>query len=166
MRNARQQMAKRKNPTKQEQKRIPEISLTLPDRFYIENHGNLSVEEIARDLDKPIEVVQAYCQELVAKNPGKKIFRGFELMNRPKGKNKQKLGVVSMTEAASMVGDDAHKKYVTLEAINRALMEGNNELAKELKDRYDEQQRANKLAIRSKYKDMIHYIQSPDDEDF
>ena len=145
-------MAKKKVPSK----RLEEETLSLSDRFYIENHGELSVEKIADDLGKPVELVTDYCKQWVQKNSSMK-SRTKKAMHRPAK------GTLAMTEAASMMSDEAHKQYVSLEAINRAVVEGDYELANELKKRYEDQQRANKDIIKNKYRDMIHYIEGPDE---
>lgn len=145
--------AKPRNP------RDPETTLDLPDRFYIENNGQLSVEEIASHLNKSVELIQDYVNDYLAKHPVKpKAPRTKTLIDRPAK------GVTSMTEAASMSGDDGYMKTVTMESINRAMADGNLELAKELKVRLDEQNKKNKEVIKSKYRPILHYIQSPDDD--
>lgn len=138
-------------------KRKMEEALSLPDRFYIENHGNLSVEQIAQDLGKPIELVNAYCQEWIKKAPKKK--RAIQLMDR----HTKHKGIMSMTEAASMAGDDSTHSNATLEDINRAKEDGDFELVKILKERYNKQEKEKKDVIRNVYSKMIHYIQEPDE---
>lgn len=141
-------------------KRSEAESLSLPDRFYIENNGNLSVEQLAHDLCKPIELVKSYCEAWNKTNPPKKKYRAKDLMDRPAKHG----GVISMTEAASMVGDDAHNhsNFVTLDMINTAVTSGNVELVKKLKEKYEVQEQENRNVIKNKYKDIIHYIEPPD----
>jgi hypothetical protein len=151
-----------KKPTKKAvpSKRNPDESLSLPERFYIESHGELSIETIAEHIGKPVPLVRKYAKEWLKNNPPKEpMKRGMALLNRD-----PKKGVTSMTEAASMVGDEQYSKYVTPEAINRAMADGNHDLAKELKKRYEEQEKKNRDVIRQKYSDVIHYIAPPDDD--
>lgn len=141
--------------------KVDKVNLTVAEKFYIENNGTLSVEELAQNLGKSVDVVQSYCTQWNKEHPPKKEYRAKKLMSRPAKRG----GVLVMTEEASMVGDDALTRYVSLEAINKAISEGNLELAKELKGRYDQQERGNKEIIRNKYTTMIHYIEKPDDDD-
>lgn len=144
----------KRNP---DNKRDESVSLSLPDRFYIENNGNLSIEQLAHDLAKPIDVVKDYCEAWLKANPPKKKYRARDLMSRPSKTG----GVISMTEAASMVGDEAYGRFVTLEDINEAEAVGNTERVKMLKKQYEEQEQQNRQVIKTKYSDMIHYIDKP-----
>jgi hypothetical protein len=146
-----------KKPNSKELKRVENLSLTLQDRFYIENNEDMSIEDVARNLGKPMDIVLEYMQTLVKKEKRK---RGKATFN-----SDSKKGYTAMTEASSSVVDDAHKKYITTEAINKAMVEGNHELARELKQRYDEQQRTTKETIRKKYDKFVHYIEPIDDEE-
>lgn len=128
-------------------------ALSVPDQFYIESHQDTSLEELAKVLNKPIEAIRSYCKELINKDkPGRK------LLDRPAK------GVTVMTKGASEVGDEKYRKYVTVEAINQAMADGQHDRARELKARFDEQQAEQKNIIRSKFADKIHYIIDPDDD--
>jgi predicted transcriptional regulator len=128
----------KKKPTASEKKRNVENTLSVADRFYIENHGNDSIEKIANDLGKSIQLVKSYCEEWIKDNPPKKEKRASKLMDRPaKGG-----GVVSMTQAASMVGDEKGH-FVTIETINQAIANGDVEQVKRLKEQYNLQEKTN-----------------------
>lgn len=142
---------------KQENKKTDSNSLTTADKFYIDNHGNLTVEQLAEDLGKPFALVKNYCKEYAQKAQR---TRAKKAMSRPAKHG----GVISMTEAASMIGDESRNTYVTIEAINKAISEGKTELVKTLKEKYETQQEENKNVIRNKYTNVIHYIESPDDD--
>lgn len=136
---------------KSKNRREPTETLSLPERFYIENHGDLSVEQLAKELNKPVKLVQEYCEAWLKANPVKKESKVSKLMNKFKGS-------VSMTEAASIASDDAIH-HVTLEEINIALANGQITLANSLKERYYAQEQANKSVFRNQYANIIHYIQ-------
>jgi hypothetical protein len=134
-------------------------TLSIQDRFYIENNGNMSVEELAAILKQPVEVIQEYCDAWLKAHPQDLPRPAKNLMERPSK------GVVSMTGPASQVADETYNKYVTVEAINQAMARGDHETAKKLKKRLDDQDKERKDIIRNKYVDKIHYIIPPDDDD-
>jgi hypothetical protein len=145
---------KKKEP---QEKRVDAETLSFADRYYIENNGNLSIEELATSLCKPIKIVAAYCEEYLKRNPSKKKYRAKEMMDRPTVK-----GVVSMTGAASMAIDDADKP-ISLQDITNAVLAGDMEHAKTLKEKFDKQAEEAVNAISPKIKNAIHFIQSPED---
>jgi hypothetical protein len=140
-----------------EAKRDASATLTVADQFFIKNNGQLSVEELAQQLDKPLDIVVDFCKDFMKREKNSKALK---LMDKPAK------GVVAMTQAASMVGDEARSQYVTEESINQAIVRGDHKTAKALKRRYLEQQKAERVQIKSKYRDVIHHIIVPgEDED-
>jgi hypothetical protein len=131
-------------------KRDQADNLSLPERYFIDNHGDWSVEKLAKELGKPEKLVMAYCKAQMS--------RTKRLMHKPAE------GVVGMTEGASMAGDEARlgKAKVTLEDINQAKENNDFELAQRLLVKYNEQEEKKKEKVKSKYSDMIHYIIPPD----
>ena len=134
-------------------------TLTVQDRFYIENNGHMSVEELADMLKQPIDTIQSYCDEWLRKNPQNAERPANKLMDRPRK------GVVAMTGGASSAADDNYNKYVTIEALNKAIMDGNVERVKYLKEELAKQDKTRKDIIKQKYVDKIHYIIPLGDDD-
>jgi hypothetical protein len=133
--------------------------LTLSDRFFIEQNGTMSIADLSQALEQSEDVVQEYCNELVRKNKGKGVGKkARELMDRPAK------GVISMSKGASEAGDDSkYNKWVTIEAINHAIADGDMEAARRLREKYDAQKQKSKDIISSKYSDKVHYIIQPDE---
>lgn len=140
-------MAKRKatNP-----KRDVDNSLTLSDRFYIENNPNLSIEELSKQINKPEEIIISYCNTLIKKEKGNRVRK---LFNTPVP------GVTVMTEAASEAGDHAisTSQLSILQRINQALATGNVTEAQRLKEEHINQQNDTLLKA-PRYNDCIHVI--------
>lgn len=99
--------------------------LSKSQQFYIRgNMEVLSAQQIASDLSLPVDVVAEYIST-VAHSPDQ--TRTGKLFQRPAR------GVVAMTEAASMRGDDFRRGSVVTQAeINQAALAGNYELAANL----------------------------------
>ncbi len=134
--------------------RDPVTTLSLPDRFYIENNPHLSIEELANNLIKPVELVKAYCEEWLANNPPSRSNNADDLVTKL-----TRDGVVlglSMTEAASMLGDEA--RGISLETINEAMARGEYQLAEELKVKYHEQESRYREMQIGQYSTAVHYI--------
>ena len=129
--------------------------LSISDKFYIEKNPDMSLDNLSKNLNVSVNVIEDFCKTILKKND-----RAKRLMSRP---GKEKSGVVSMTQAASMEGDSSNRGLV-LEAINRAIAEGDDQKAIRLKKAYDEHITKNKDILKEKYKDIIHYIEKPDDD--
>ena len=140
-------------------RRDPMQTLTPGDIFYIEQHGEMSIEEIARNLEKPVELIQSFTTEWFAKHPPAKAMpRTRKLLARSKG-------TVGMTEAASMAGDDSKfNPKGKLAEIHQALSEGREADAARLRAEYDDNLEVRRTEkMKHKYADKIHFIQPPDD---
>src|SRR5574343_477765 len=144
--------------TKVDKKEI-ENTLGEVDKFYIENNTDMSIEELAQKLSKPIAVIESYCKTALERLNSQ--GRVNKLLSKPAKHG----GVVSMTQAASMEGDDAQKRYISLDAINRAIQDGDIQRASELKMKYEQQQKQDKLAAKERYSGKIHYIIKPNDDE-
>jgi hypothetical protein len=142
----------RKNPSDH---RNPARSLTTAEMFYVEKMGEtMKVEDIAKALGKPVELIQAFADDWNEKHPPvKDVPRTRKMMQRVHG-------TVGMTEAASMAGDDAKGRANTkLVAIEEAMRAGRTEEAARLREEYDrENELKRQEKVRNKYNQIVHKI--------
>jgi hypothetical protein len=144
--------------------------LTMPDRFYIENHGHDSPQTLALALSRPEDTDEVrkrrmaaiidYFHYLAHLPSNKAPKKALSLMER------QKKGTVSMTASASMVGDDSkYSKYNTPEALERARADGNLEEVEAIQKSLKAQEEEVRKIIKNKYSTMIHHIVPPDEDE-
>lgn len=136
-------------------------SLTTAEQFYITENGDLSLEEIARNLNKPIDLVQAFATDWIVKHPPHK--ENPRALNLMRGAHR----TFGSTEASSMHADEVRQSGNSkLLAIANAMKSGQKELAERLREEYDkENELKRKEKIRNKYNQKVHFIRPPDDSE-
>lgn len=93
---------------------MPRTKLTVSDKSYIENHiNNMTVEQIAEDIDCTVEMVQTYSGQIVEQQQEEQTEPAQEEV--PQSPRKidlaiKKQNAVAMTEALSERGDRARKR--------------------------------------------------------
>jgi len=84
------------------------VQLTEADKFFIEakTKEGVSLEDIAKSVNKPLEVVKEFADKIVVKKE-KSLFEK-NLHNKTVGG--KKAGVTAMTQSASQASDEAKKQ--------------------------------------------------------
>ena len=81
--------------------------LSKAEKFYIENNSDMSVDDVANDLKRSIDLVSKHRERTTSNNPSVQIQNVGKLMARKKDK-----GVTMMTPNASSVADETRKSRI------------------------------------------------------